>query len=115
MTIQLLPPISLDLSNPVTTAGTLKLTQAEYDYLYSFLAANDRGGYYLTLYNMTGSQEALLQAEISTFSAGAGGAAWLANYLIKRDHPTTYTLEVHEFSLEIARSSLTAIEKNIKN
>ncbi len=113
MTIQLLPPISLDLSNPVTTAGTLKLTQAEYDYFYSFLAANDRGGYYLTLYNMTGSQEALLQAEIATFSAGAGGAAWLANYLIKKDHPTTYTLDVHEFSLEISRSSLTAIERKI--
>jgi hypothetical protein len=61
--------MSLNLSEPVTTDGTLKLPQAEYDYLNSFLTANDRGNYYLALYNMTGSQEALLQAEIATFNA----------------------------------------------
>jgi len=62
MSIQIDRPATLDLSKPVTMDGVLKLTQAEYDYLYSFLAANDRGSYYLTLYSMTGSQEALLQA-----------------------------------------------------
>jgi len=105
--------VTLDLSKPVTTDGVLKLTQAEADYLNSFLTANDRGGYYLTLYNMTGSQEALLQAEIATFSAGAGGAALIANYLIKRDYSTTYTLSVHEFSLEIAKNSLEAMAAKI--
>jgi Ca2+-binding RTX toxin-like protein len=105
--------MSLNLSEPVTTNGTLKLTEAEYSYLNSFLAANDRGNYYLALYNMTGSQEALLQAEIATFSAGAGVAALLANKLIKQDYPTLYNLDVHEFSLEIADSSLKAIENKI--
>jgi hypothetical protein len=105
--------MSLNLSEPVTTNGTLKLTQAEYDYLESFLTANDRGNYYLALYNMTGSQEALLQAEIATFSAGAGGAALLANKLIKANNQTLYTLDVHDFSLRIARSSLTAIADKI--
>ena len=65
--------MSLNLTNPVTTDGVLKLTQTEFDYIESFITAHDRGGYYMALYNMTGSQEALLQAEISMFSEGAGG------------------------------------------
>lgn len=36
-------------SQLITTTGLLKLTQIEIDYL----DANDRGGYYLALYNMT--------------------------------------------------------------
>ena len=107
--------MSLNLSEPVTTNGTLKLTQAEYDYLNSFLIANDRGNYYLALYNMTGSQEALLQAEIATFSAGAGGAALLANQLIKRDFSALYTVDVHTFSLQIAQNSLDTIVEKINS
>jgi len=115
MTNQIDSPVTLDLSNPVTADGELKLTQAEYDYLYSFLTANDRGSYYLTLYNMTGSQEALLQAEIATFSAGAGGAALLANKLIKEVFSDRYIIDVHEFSLFIARNSLTKIENTLSS
>lgn len=33
--------MSIDLSKPVTTDGALKLTQAEYDYLNSFLAVKE--------------------------------------------------------------------------
>jgi hypothetical protein len=40
--------------NLVTSTGLLKLTQVEVNYLQSFITANDRGGYYLALYNMTG-------------------------------------------------------------
>ena len=65
-----------------TTQGLLKLSQSELDYLQSFLKANDRGGYYLALYNMTGVTQVLVQGEISTFSGSAGGAAYTANMLL---------------------------------
>ncbi|RYY80513.1 MAG: matrixin family metalloprotease [Moraxellaceae bacterium] len=70
-----------DNQNPqlVTSSGLLKLTQVEINYLQSFLNANDRGGYYLALYNMTGVTQVLVQGEISTFSGAAGGAAYIAN------------------------------------
>lgn len=70
-----------DNQNPqlVTSNGLLKLTQVEINYLQSFLDANDRGGYYLALYNMTGVTQVLVQGEISTFSGAAGGAAYIAN------------------------------------
>lgn len=66
----------------VTTQGSLKLSQVELDYLQSYLNANDRGGYYLALYNMTGVTQVLVQGEISTFSGSAGGAAYVANMLM---------------------------------
>ena len=70
-------------NNLATTDGKLKFTDVEIAYLQSFLDAHDRGGYYMALYNMTGSQEALLQAEISMFSGGAGGTAYLANQILR--------------------------------
>jgi hypothetical protein len=104
--------MSINLSEPVTTDGALKLTQAEYDYLNSFLAVKDRGGYYLALYNMTGSQEALLQAQITTFSEGAGGAAYVANTFLKSTYSDRYTKEIYDISQLVAQSSLDAISRS---
>lgn len=87
--------MSLNLTNPITTDGVLKLTQSEFDYLQGFLTVHDRGDYYMALYNMTGSQEALLQAEISMFSEGAGGAAYVANHTLKEKYPDIYTLSIY--------------------
>jgi hypothetical protein len=71
----------------VTSTGLLKLTQVEIDYLQSFITANDRGGYYLALYNMTGVTQVLVQGEISTFSGAAGGAAYVANMRMYDTNP----------------------------
>lgn len=76
MPIESVSPMNESI-NLVTNDGHLRFTNVEIDYLKSFLVAHDRGGYYMALYNMTGSQEALLQAEISMFSGPAGGAAYL--------------------------------------
>jgi Ca2+-binding RTX toxin-like protein len=105
-----------EASNPVTSDGKLKFTPDEINYLQSFLTSGDRGGYYMALYNMTGSQEALLQAEISTFSEGAGGAAYLANHLLREFHESEYlpniaddTAAIYRASQAVALSSLSAI------
>ena len=113
--------MALNLTNPVTTDGTLKLTEAEYDYLQSFLDTHDRGGYYMALYNMTGSEEALLQAQISMFSEGPGGAAYLANILLRDKYGKTLYLPDHPDDVEaiyyasqqVAQSSLDAIADKI--
>jgi hypothetical protein len=107
--------MTLNLTDPVTTNGTLKLSQAEFDYLQSFLNVHDRGGYYMALYNMTGSQEALVQAEISMFSEGAGGAAYLVNHLLKENNPNIYTPEIYDVSQQVAESSLDAIALNLND
>lgn len=55
----------IDNQNPqlITTTGLLKLTQIEIDYLQGFLDANDRGGYYVALCNMTGVTHVFVQGE----------------------------------------------------
>lgn len=73
-------------STPVTNIGSLKISDAELKYLDDLLRHGDRGGYYMALYNMTGQEEALLQAQIATFSEGVGGAAFCANSLLQRPY-----------------------------
>ena len=65
----------------VTVTGNMKINDSEIEYLESLLRANDRGGYYMALFNMTGQEECLLQARIATFSDSVGGAAFVANIL----------------------------------
>ena len=72
----------MNSNSNITTSGQLKLTKNEIDYLQQFLKANDRGGYYLALYNMTGVTQVLVQGEISTFSESGGGAAYASNMLM---------------------------------
>jgi len=72
----------MNINKNITTNGQLKLTDVEVKYLRQFLEANDRGGYYLALYNMTGVTQVLVQGEISTFSESGGGAAYVSNMLM---------------------------------
>ena len=59
--------------------GQLQITQTELDYLEKLLDANDRAGFYIAYYNMTGNNNAILQAQIATFSESVGGIAYVAN------------------------------------
>ena len=106
----------IDLTNPessITSSGALKLNDAEVAYLQSFLDRGDRGGYYMALYNMTGNAQCIEQAQISTFSEGAGGVAYAANYLLqtslaKGEYPGIYFL-----SQEVAKFSLQALQQKL--
>ena len=68
------------------------LTDDELKYLESFLAAGDRAGFYVAYYNMTGSKQAVQQAQICSFSETYGGVAYLANAMLQAyyfDHSST--------------------------
>lgn len=76
----------IDINNSasaVTKEGFLKIAQDELSYLEGYLARNDRCGYYVALYQMTGNPQCLEQAQVASFSQGIGGSAWLANYLLQ--------------------------------
>jgi len=108
-------PIDLtSADSKITLHGKLKFGPEELDYLKSFLDRGDRGGYYMALYNMTGNAQCIEQAQISTFSEGTGGVAYLANYLLqtslaKNEYPGIYFL-----SQAVARFSLLAIQEELE-
>jgi len=62
----------------ITVKGKIALSDAELNYLQALLNAGDRPSFYMAYYNMTGSAEAALQAQISSFSEAAGGTAYAA-------------------------------------
>jgi hypothetical protein len=66
----------------LTISGTtLALTDQELAVLQQLVDGGDRAGFYMAYYAMTGSQEAALQAKISSFSDNVGGYAFVANRL----------------------------------
>ena len=105
---------ALDANSPVTSSSQLKLSQAELEYLDSFLSRNDRGGYYMALYQMTGNSQCLEQAQIATFSEGTGGTAWLANFLLQNALAENRYPGVYFLSQEVARESFNAVLEKLE-
>lgn len=108
------------MSSLITQEDKLVLTQAELDYLQTFLDVNDRGGYYLALYNMTGNAEVMVEAQVSMFSEGAGGAAYLANQMLRDNFPNRYMPNIPDddaaiyfISQEVAKSNLRSTKQEI--
>ena len=98
----------------VTVTGNMKINDSEIEYLESLLRANDRGGYYMALFNMTGQEECLLQARIATFSDSVGGAAFVANILLQSFYNERGRYPgVYFISQQVAERSLLFIERNI--
>lgn len=100
------------------THGTIvPLTGQELSALSDMLSSGDRAGFYLTYYAMTGSQEALLQSKISTFSGEVGGEAFAANALLQYQYgedgtePQRGTYPgIYYLSQLVARSAFDAIQ-----
>ncbi|MDP2015592.1 calcium-binding protein [Hydrogenophaga sp.] len=110
--------MSIDVTHfesPVTATGQLKITEQEVAYLRSFLDRGDRGGYYMALYNMTGNEQCIEQAQISTFSEGSGGVAYVANYLLQTSLAQGEYPGIYFLSQEVARWSLRAIERKLRD
>jgi len=85
--------------------GVLAMDQRELDYLSNFLAAGDRGGFYLGYYNMTGSEQAFEQAQISTLSEVKGALALSANGFLQGVFGPGYA-GVYFISQKVAESGL---------
>ena len=69
-----------------TNDARLVFTSAEIGILQSMLDKNDRAGFYLAYYEMTGNREALLTAKVSTFSGDTGGVAFVSNWLMQNQY-----------------------------
>lgn len=65
------------------------------------LDAGDRAGAYIELYKVTGNEQLLMQAQITTYSGAIGGMALEGNFRAKLANPEKYTLTLDQFSHEI--------------
>lgn len=92
-----------------------QITQEHIDELSDYIAAGDRGGFYLRLYQLTGEKQVLIQASITTYSGVWGGMAVTGNYLAKLSAPENYQLTLDQFSMDIIEGTLRAIKTDIKD
>lgn len=67
----------------ITSNHLASLTREETDALWNMLNTGDRGGFYMSYYAMTDSDEAELQARVATFSGPVGHAVFAANRLLQ--------------------------------
>ncbi len=65
------------------------------------LDAGDRAGAYIELYEVTGSEQLLLQAQITTYSGAVGGMALEGNFRAKHANPDDYKVTLDQFSHQI--------------
>ncbi|MEM7425521.1 MAG: calcium-binding protein, partial [Pseudomonadota bacterium] len=105
----------------ITTQTKASLTQEEIDLLDQLLMSGDRGGYYMAYHAMTGSDEAVLQAKVATFSGVIGGGAFISNRILQEWHgtggsgnPGTYP-GIYYLSQEVARTSFNAIAEDARD
>ena len=97
---------------------TTQLTSNDIASLKSCLDNGDRAGFYIAYYNLTGSQEALVQAQISSFSGQLGLLAYDANAVAQAGLTLTgqrslYPATVDDFSLQIAKAVFNAIQVDV--
>jgi Ca2+-binding RTX toxin-like protein len=67
----------------------------------ALLDSGDRGGAYYRYYELTGSLQALIQAQITTYSGAWGGLAMVGNYFAKLANQDVYDLTLDKFSYDI--------------
>ncbi len=72
----------------------------------------DRTGAYILLWQLTGSEEALRQARISSFSGGEGGAAFGANLELQKELGMKYP-GVFNLSQQVFEDSLRNVRRNL--
>lgn len=94
---------------------TLKtsLTLQDVQSLRGLAANGSRGSAYVQLYAWTGENQWLTQAQISTYSNSAGGAALAANAFAKLENQSIYPSSLDAFSFDVLSGELAAIENDI--
>jgi hypothetical protein len=110
------------VTDPTVSGGSLVLTQEELDALKAMITSQDRAGFYLTYYAMTGNVAALIQAQIATFSGNLGGMAFVANRLLQTEFgadgtesPNGIYSGIYALSQQVAASALSAIQNDVTN
>jgi hypothetical protein len=77
------------------------LQQSTVDRMHARIMLNDRASAYLELYSATGSEQLLMQAQITTYSGAIGSLALVGNMLAKDMGGESYNVSLDQFSLEI--------------
>ncbi len=88
-----------------------RLTAEQFAKLRELSESGDRTGFYMQYYEYTGCDQALEQAQISSFSDIIGGTAKEANELLK-DHPSYHKRGVIGFSEDIQQAVFEAVKKS---
>ena len=97
----------------VDAAQAPGVTAADLPRLRARLAAGDRAGMYLELYQQTGQEIWLMHAQITSYSGVFGGAAITANFLAKGNNPEKYHVALDTFSRQIAASMVDVVEEHV--
>jgi co-chaperonin GroES (HSP10) len=93
------------------TTSSRTIDAAQYRQLTQDIDSGSRGGFYTHLFQYTGSEAALMMAQISSGSGVIGGVAWAINIDIQRAFPKLYPLGgVVAFSAKIAENDLQMIQ-----
>jgi len=79
------------------------------------LEAGDRAGAYIELYEVTGSEQLLLQAQITTYSGAVGGMALEGNFRAKQANPDTYKTTLDQFSHDIDKAVVDLAARSARN
>ena len=109
--------MTIDTSR-IRDLGEIPLTQSEQDYLEAFLNAGDRLGFYLAYHQLTGNQQALIHARVSSFSEQIGGTAYAANFLLQQLYGDETPGEggyhgIYHLSQVVARRAYTVIQNDL--
>jgi hypothetical protein len=86
------------------------INQSQINEIQTLVNQGNRTGAYLKYYEYTGSSEALVQANISSFSGFYGEVAQNANQSIAFDYPDEYNTTVDQFSIAIANDFVSALQ-----
>ena len=89
------------------------LSESDVASLRTILESGNRGEFYWRYYEMTGEYQALIQAQITTYSGVWGGLAASGNYLAKLTDQKNYTISLDQFSYDIAAGLLLRIESDV--
>jgi hypothetical protein len=80
----------------------MSITQSDLSQLQARIDAGDRAGFYILYYNLTGSEQALVQAQVSSYSGMYGQLAFFSNAAAKTYLGNQYSETTNQFSLAIA-------------
>lgn len=91
----------------------MQLSQSNISQLQARIDAGDRAGFYIEYHNLTGSTEALLQAQVSSYSGYMGQLALYANAVAKTYLGNQYPGTTNNFSQLIASDLLDKIKASV--
>jgi hypothetical protein len=93
----------------------MSLTQNNLSQLQARIDAGDRAGFYILYYNLTGSEQALVQAQVSSYSGMYGQLAFFSNAAAKAYLGNQYTETTDQFSLAIAADLNNRIKSSVNS